>query len=280
MNTGAKLGAFALVLGAALAAGSGIGAVAGPIDIGAEDHRADHGGDAVDAPLPAGGLLVSQDGYTLSPTDRLADEGTFSFTIDGPDGSPLTDYDAEHDEELHLVVASRDLREFVHVHPVRDERGMWSVDLPRLPPGSYRAFADLRPAGAAPVTLGVDLQAPGEVTLPPPLTPNTEAAVDGYEVRVTGDLVPGRDSTVVVTVTLDGETIETEPLLGAGGHLVVLRDGDLAYLHVHPTDSEGGPVRFTIEVPSTGTYALFFDFLHGGAVHTAHFVAATDHEHG
>jgi len=55
---------------------------------------------------------------------------------------------------------------------------------------------------------------------------------------------------------------------------VALRDGDLAYLHVHPLDDEpNGPVPFAVEVPSPGTYALFFDFLADGTVRTARFVA-------
>jgi hypothetical protein len=43
---------------------------------------------------------------------------------------------------------------------------------------------------------------------------------------------------------------------------------------VHPLDDHDahGPVRFAVEVPSPGTYALFFDFLVDGAVHTARFV--------
>jgi hypothetical protein len=67
--------------------------------------------------------------------------------------------------------------------------------------------------------------------------------------------------------------ITTEPYLGAAGHLVALRDGDLAYLHVHPLDEvPAGPVRFAVDVPSAGTYALFFDFQVDGEVHTARFV--------
>jgi len=38
--------------------------------------------------------------------------------------------------------------------------------------------------------------------------------------------------------TKDGEPVPTEPCLGGGGHLVALREGDLAFLHVHP-DGEG-----------------------------------------
>ena len=41
------------------------------------------------------------------------------------------------------------------------------------------------------------------------------------------------------TITKDGKPITTEPYLGAGGHLVALREGDLAFLHVHPEDGDG-----------------------------------------
>jgi hypothetical protein len=57
-----------------------------------------------------------------------------------------------------------------------------------------------------------------------------------------------------------------------------LRDGDLAYLHVHPEGEPGdgrtepGPrIRYQVEVPSDGTYRLFLDFRHEGAVRTADF---------
>lgn len=35
-------------------------------------------------------------------------------------------------------------------------------------------------------------------------------------------------------------------------------------------------MRFAVEVPSAGTYALFFDFLHDGQVRTARFVVEAD----
>ena len=59
---------------------------------------------------------------------------------------------------------------------------------------------------------------------------------------------------------------------------MALRQGDLAYLHVHPDGTPGdgrtrpGPaVTFPAEVPSAGSYRLYLDFRHGGAVHTAEF---------
>ena len=34
------------------------------------------------------------------------------------------------------------------------------------------------------------------------------------------------------------------------------------------------PCSFAVDVPTTGTYALYFDFSHGGSVHTASVIAA------
>ena len=82
---------------------------------------------------------------------------------------------------------------------------------------------------------------------------------------------------MTITVRRDGQVVTTEPYLGAAGHLVALRDGDLAYLHVHPLDDEpAGPVRFAVEVPSAGLYGLFFDFQVDGQVRTARFVLDAD----
>lgn len=278
MTGGAKLAAYALVLAAVLGGGAALGAAAGPLDVGGGDGHDAPGGHG-DEPaaggsgrLPAGGLLVSQDGYTLVPEDRLADAGRFAFTVVGPDGRAVERYDTVHDRDLHLIVASRDLTRFAHLHPGREAGGRWAVELPALGPGWYRAFADFRPAGAGQLTLGVDLVAPGAVEPPPALEPRRTHRVDGFDVELAGDLAAAEEAMVTVTVGRGGEVVTTDPYLGAAGHLVALRQGDLAYLHVHPLDDEpAGPVRFAVEVPSPGTYALFFDFLVDGTVRTARF---------
>ena len=69
----------------------------------------------------------------------------------------------------------------------------------------------------------------------------------------------------------DGKPVTNlQPYLGASGHLVVMRAGDLAYLHVHPV---GKGLAFDAEVPSVGTYRLYLDFKHRGVVRTAEFTA-------
>jgi hypothetical protein len=280
MNARTKLGAYGLLLVTVLGGGAVVGAAAGPIDVGDEPHTTTHTAQqeeepAVTSDLPAGGLLVAQDGYAIEPEDRLADAGEFAFTIVGPDGAPVESYERLHDRELHLIVASRDLRQYTHLHPERDASGRWSAELPALPAGAYRAFADFRPTGADQYTLGVDLDLPGSTEAATPLVPKSSDTVDGYEVTLDRDVEDG-GTEVTVTVRRDGEVITTEPYLGAAGHLVALREGDLAYLHVHPLDDgPTGPVRFAVEVPSAGTYALFFDFQVDGQVRTARFVIDT-----
>ena len=84
----------------------------------------------------------------------------------------------------------------------------------------------------------------------------------GYDVRLdAGHARPGQEADLRFTITKDGEPVETEPYLGAGGHLVALREGDLAFLHVHPADDS---VRFAATFPTEGRYRLFLQFKHEG----------------
>ena len=84
-------------------------------------------------------------------------------------------------------------------------------------------------------------------------------------------------------VTSDGQPVTTmQPYLGAYGHLVALRAGDLAYLHVHPEGAEpvtgqtsGPDVQFATTAPTSGRYHLYFDFQVDGTVHTAQFTLDT-----
>ena len=88
---------------------------------------------------------------------------------------------------------------------------------------------------------------------------------------------PARTSELTLSVSQDGQPVtDLQPYLGAYGHLVALREGDLAYLHVHPDGAPGdgstepGPdVVFDAAVPSDGGYRLFLDFQHDGVVRTA-----------
>ncbi|MFG2445068.1 hypothetical protein ACGFQG_19550 [Nocardia fluminea] len=274
---------------------------------GAHDGHAEHGGGSHadhiahpaahaghDASLP-GGLRITQDGYTLDLDTTIAQPGRidFLFRILGPDGSAVTEFDAIHDRELHLIVARRELTGFWHVHPQRAADGTWVIQLDLPEAGPYRVFTDVAPrALGRTITLGADLAIAGHYAPQPVPAVARATEVDGYEVSVDGELRTDGDL-LTLTVRKNGEPVtDLQPYLAAFGHLVILRAGDLAYVHVHPNGEPGdgitpsGPeVTFHTAVPGPGTYRLFLDFKHNDVVRTAAVTLATtprqapEHQH-
>lgn len=304
MSTLLRIGAYLLALAVVFALALGLGTLIGPSgsDAGAgADHRddpragdeddtgpaahADHDDHAAQGAgadeASAGGLSASQHGHRLELADDRLEPGRqrLEFTLTDAAGEPVTAYDEVHEKRLHLIVVRRDLSGFQHLHPELDpETGTWSTDVD-LEPGAWRVFADARPTGGAALVLGADLLVPGRDD-PAELAQDALAdSVDGYDVTLGGALTPGREVALTATVTADGEPVDDlEPYLGAHGHLVVLRQGDLAYLHAHPAEdgSSGPEVTFHTEFPSAGRYRAFLDFAHGGEVRTAEFTLTVD----
>jgi hypothetical protein len=309
MNTPAKLGVYALCLAGAFGLAAGVGSLVGPIGedetpvAAAPEEPQGHGDDggsgghaepaSEDDPddgdgaahLP-GGLMVSDQGYTFALAADTLPPGpaqNLSFAIDGPDGV-VTEYDLEHEQELHLIAVRRDLSGYQHVHPVRAADGTWSVPLD-LTPGEWKLFADFSTHGEA-LTLGADLSVPGDYQPAALPAASTTAEVDGYTVTLDGELHPGEESKLILSVSRDGVPVtDLEPYLGAYGHLVALRDDDLAYLHVHPEGEPGdgvtrpGPdVSFFATAASAADYRLFFDFEHEGVVRTAQFTVVAEED--
>ena len=166
------------------------------------------------------------------------------------------------------------------MHPVLGADGVWTTPLD-LTAGQLAAVRRLRPE---PPTARTTSSAPTSPSPAPsrPLPcppPAATAEVDGYTVVLNGALDAGAESELQLSVSRDGVPVtDLQPYLGAYGHLVVLRAGDLAYLHVHPLGEPGDPsvapgphVEFATTAPSAGTYRLFLDFRHGDVVRTAAF---------
>jgi hypothetical protein len=266
MNTGTRLAAFGVVLAVALGGGAAVGAVLGP-SVAVE----------VEAPPPLGrGVVAVEDGYRLVPaTNELAAGGsTFRFRILEQDGTVVQRFTPTHERDLHLIVVNRELTDFHHVHPVLGADGTWSVDLPPPAPGSYRAIPDFRVTRGPHLALGTDLAVDGDHQATHPPEPSDMAQVDGYTVTLSAEHRTGGTVVATLLVAKDGQVVtDLEPYLGAQGHLVAVRTGDLAYAHVHPLedDPSGEVVTFDATLDSAGRYRLFFDFQHQGVVHTAAF---------
>lgn len=301
MKTAGRLGLYGGALAVVFATAATAGAAVVPDTTvaawtqAAEGTEMDHGNGHTEAqqsqqatPAPAArGVSIAQDGFVLSPVTapgRVGAQGELAFQVVAPDGTALTRYQESHQQRLHLIVVRSDGAQFRHVHPTLAADGTWSLPWSWEAAGSYRVYTDFTPdtgdAAAAPdLTLTRTVDVAGEFTPAPATVTSRATTVDGYDVTLQGDLRVGADTDLTVTVRRDGQPVTTlQPYLGAFGHLVVLRQGDLAYLHVHPTgedpaqDAVSGPsIPFMTSAPTAGRYLLYLDFKVDGQVHTATF---------
>ncbi|MGI5191323.1 heavy-metal-associated domain-containing protein [Promicromonospora sp. CA-289599] len=297
MNAPQRLGAFGAGLAALFVAAFVVAGAVVPLGTvaawsgAAQDEK--HEEPAMDMSGTAGattsvhGLALEQDGLLLSPVnapDEVDDTGTLSFSITTAAGAAVTDFETAHDKKLHLIVVRADGSQFRHVHPAMSEDGLWSIPWTWDEAGTYRVFTDFVPGTTGEnLTLSRTIDVAGTLSPEPATKVAASDTLDGYTATLTGDLSANGSSMLTATVTKDGEPVTTlEPYLGAYGHLVALRDGDLAYLHVHPEGDEPAPgstsgpdIEFMTEAPTPGRYLLYLDFKVDGEVRTAEFVLDT-----
>jgi hypothetical protein len=276
----ARLGLFAVALALVFAAAAAVGAAVHPGQPAASCVPS-HGGAAMGH--EALGLSVTQDDTTIAPpafTLAAGRRGELRFRVLGRDGTPVrSGYQIEAQRRLHLIVVRRDLAGYQHLHPAMSASGVWSVPLKVTDPGAYRVFADFQLRCEKHV-LAADLLAPGSFQPTRLPAPAPTARADGYEVRLEASaLRAGHASPLRFTVSRGGRPVRAvQPYLGARGHLVALRRGDLAYLHAHPEEGEkaANAIPFAADFPSAGSYRLFLQFRVGGVVHTAGFTVEVD----
>ncbi|GAA1480346.1 hypothetical protein GCM10009624_07860 [Gordonia sinesedis] len=302
MKTSVRIAAFAAVLAVVVVAAYAIGAVVQPDTDTGEHAPANHAGGSQN--MPAGsdsantsdagsgdgvqGVSLSDADVMLSPVAAPTTVGTpgdIAFAIQTLTGRPVTDFEVEHDKRLHLIVVRSDGAHFRHVHPTMVADGRWSLPWTWPAAGAYRVFADFTPSATKrPATLTRTVDVAGDYRPEPATQPTTTAAVDGFTATLDGRLLAGESSTMTATVSRNGQPVTAlQPYLGAYGHLVALREGDLAYLHAHPGGEPPAPgktsgptVEFEVHAPTPGRYLLYLDFKVDDTVRTARFVLDAD----
>lgn len=207
-------------------------------------------------------LIVDDPDFTRGQAQQLR------FRVVGTDNETVRDFDVEHTKRMHLIVVRRDLTGFQHLHPRQQSDGSWTVSLKLGEAGSYRVFADFS-HDEEPTTLASDLRVDGDAELVDLPAPAAQTVTDdGYMVRMqSARAAAGKETAMRFTVYRKRKPVQVQPYLGANGHLVALREGDLAFLHVHPAEG----TEFESTFPTTGRYRLFLQFKHDGRVHTAEF---------
>jgi hypothetical protein len=221
-----------------------------------------------------------------------------SFTIQQPDGKPLTDYKrgAGPHTGIHLIVVKHDLSTIVHRHPPVAADGRVSETIVFPSAGPYRVLVDAYPgAKDAPrnFQLHQDVRVGGRYR-PQPLPPfRPRQEVDGYRISLQAPrrLHAIEPATMTATVTDPaGKPVVFKPWFGALAHAVFFRAGALDYFHTHVcgpstpgctsvlgattvTGKPAGPGKLHVGVllPVAGDWRLFLQFRDRGRIVTAPF---------
>lgn len=205
------------------------------------------------------------DGHHLVVHHMHGDDATFH--LEGPSGDTVTEYAMAHGALLHVIVVRLDLSDFYHVHPTIGSDGSWTVPIPG--PGAWHLVFESTPIVNGrpvdePIIVTADIDDDtviDSVPLPP--------ADDNVEI---GGLKVTRDGFDFAVTNPDGSpATDLEPYLEQVAHLVAIRQGDLAFTHLHPLDSPAGTFDFGSGLSEPGTYRLFLQFGHAGSVLTVPF---------
>lgn len=214
---------------------------------------------------------------TLESIPKSVDPGKrtlLNLQVKGADGKPIKQFDVENTKKLHLILVKEDLSSFQHLHPKLRTNGRFTQQVSIPNAGGHRLIADFSTAGQGHV-LTQPLKVNGTPRSKALPKPALAAKAGDFNVAINStDLTVGEGASTTFTITKNGKAVKNlQPYLGAMGHLVVLKEGSLEYIHAHPeqTKAKSGVVGFHLAVQSAGQYRTFLQFRVAGKVHTAAF---------
>lgn len=172
-------------------------------------------------------------------------EGDLAFQVLGPDGTIVDDLQQSHERIAHVIVFSKDLTSFQHIHHEDDFAltadvlrcgGYHAVLTPPLS-GDYRLAFDYAHQNQWLQTLDWMAVAGDVPQLDAPVVdPSTERDVDGMHVVFTWDTPPvaGYEAQWHIDITEDGEDVtDLVPYLGADAHAVITSEDAVFVSHTH-----------------------------------------------
>jgi hypothetical protein len=161
----------------------------------------------------------------------------------------------DHGKMMHLfLVGGRNMDVFAHLHPVERDSLVFVGQVPWLPAGPYRLFADIM------LDNGLTLTATDTITLPsmvgavaPSDSDDSWASTSAVDLGATGASAPlgggytlamsNSSETIAARSPVDlaftvrdptGSVVPLQPYLGMAAHAVVVRDDESVFIHLHP----------------------------------------------
>jgi hypothetical protein len=217
------------------------------------------------------------------------------FRVRSAQGRPVTSFDVEHTKLFHLIIVSRDLSSFTHIHPSYLGGGRFGVNW--TPPSfddEYYVYSQFKPARTDMQTVLLPLHVPGlSIKTPAPVVADTvdtkRSGPNALEiVRPAGGFAVGKQMLhFMVRDARTGDVVDDlGTFLGARAHIIAVRaaaDGKV-FEHGHDMGMPGmdmghmpgmdmdsgapsgsGHLSFDLNLEAAGTYRLWIQYNRAGA---------------
>ncbi len=201
---------------------------------------------------------------------RSGEPATLRFRVFHPGtGEQLKDFVTVHDRRYHLFVISQDMEYFKHLHPEQAPDGSWSTEVTLPKEGYYKLLSDFVPNGGS-----------AQFIAQPLVTANYDGDLITAEARLVADTVRTQSiEDLTASISFDPETFVTglyghlkfeltetqtgrpvtdlQPHLGSFGHMLIMSEDLVQYVHSHPidmenSDEETGPLTLMLPMGADG----------------------------
>jgi hypothetical protein len=179
----------------------------------------------------------------------------------------------DHGKMMHLfLVGMTNMDVFAHLHPVETDSLVFAGEVPWLPAGTYRFFADIM------LENGLTLTATDTLVLPAPLgnvvpsdSDDSWTRATAVEVTASGATaslgngyslsLSNRSGSIVARSPIDlaftardsaGRTATLNPYLGMAAHAVIVRDDESVFVHLHPMGTVSTTAQEVFRVRDAG----------------------------
>lgn len=229
-----------------------------------------------------------------------------SFTVKDRQGATVKDLPIVHEKPMHVLVVSRDLAEFYHIHPEQQEAdGTYRVRHTFPNGGEYKIYTDFTPKDSDQVVEQIDVKVSGTERVKTPLQADAklEKTVDGLRVVMNPDaeIKAGKEVMLnfqVFDAASNKPATDLQNYLGELAHFVIISEDMKDFVHAHPMSKSehnasgdhnadghthgdekaetktvsASEVAAHTAFPRTGLYKVWAQFQRGGKVITVSFV--------
>jgi uncharacterized cupredoxin-like copper-binding protein len=164
-----------------------------------------------------------------------------AFTVKDRQGAIVKDLPIVHEKPMHLLIVSKDLAEFYHIHPEQSEDGSYRVTHTFPNGGDYKLYADFTPKDSKQVVEQIDVKVVGAERAKVALVPDQklEKTVDGLRVVLKPDAeIKAGQELMLNFQAFDAASgkpaTNLENYLGELAHFVIISEDMKDFVHAHP----------------------------------------------